>query len=47
VFLEARNAEVDVLAAKLRAAAKIEVFADGDELAALLLKSAAAGVSDR
>ncbi len=47
VFQERRNAEVDALAATLRAAAEIEVFADGEKLRALLMKSASAGTAAR
>lgn len=36
VFQERRNAEIEALTAKLRAAADVKVFADGDKLRALL-----------
>ena len=40
VFLEERNAEVESLTAKLREAADIKVFADGEKLRALLSEGA-------
>ena len=36
VFQERRNAEVEVLTAKLRAAADVKVYADGEKLRGLL-----------